>query len=195
MKWKGTVLGIIIAIVALVLIFSRLNKRIKDKIAREEAAQKAAQQDMPAYTPSIDSFPYLYKHYDTIPLTPDSYLLLLEGSKAEQDPKNKRTVEADGDMIFVIGKKDLPFAVNTRILQLKVLQPAVFRVEAFRVDNGEKVDVLEGVVRAAKRYKSSFPEPDTVRRFEMVMINDQIDLMEKEKEDLTEFAQWWQSRK
>jgi predicted small secreted protein len=195
MKWKGTILGIIIAIAALVLIFSRLNKRIKEKVAREEAAQKAAQQDMPVYTPPIDSFPYLYKPFDTVALTANSYVLLLKGSKADTDPQNKRTVEADGDMIFVIGKKDIPFSVNTRILQLKVLQPAVFRVEAFRVDNGEKVDVLEGVVRAAKRYKSSFPEPDTVRRFEMVMINDQIDLMEKEKEDLTEFAQWWQSRK
>ncbi len=66
MKWKGTVLWIIIAIAALVLIFSRLNKRIKHKIAREEVAQKAAQQDMPAYTPPIDSFPYLYKPYDTV---------------------------------------------------------------------------------------------------------------------------------
>lgn len=195
MKWKGSVLWIIIAIVALVLIFSRINNRIKQKLAREEAAQKAAQQDLPVYKPPVDSFPYLYKPYDTLPLTPNSYALVLKGSKAEPDPQNKRTVEADGDMIFVIGKKDIPFLVNTRILQLHVLQAGVFRVEAFRVDNGEKVDVLEGMIRASKRYKSSFPEPDTVRSFEMVMINDKIDLMEKEKEDLTEFARWWQSRK
>ncbi|WP_127128066.1 hypothetical protein [Pseudoflavitalea rhizosphaerae] len=195
MKWKGYLLGILIAVIALILVFTRMGNRIKDKISKEEAAQKAAQQDIPVYTPPIDSFPYLYKPYDTMSITPNSWALVLKGSKADVDPKNKRLVEADGDMIFVIDKKDIPFVVNTRILQLKVLKPGVFRVEAFRVDNGEKVDVLEGMVRAQKRYTSPFPEPDTVRSSEMVMINDKIDLMEKEKEDLTQFAQWWQSRK
>ncbi|QEC44075.1 hypothetical protein [Pseudobacter ginsenosidimutans] len=195
MKWKGYLIGIVIAVIALILLFTRMNNRIRNKISKEEAAQKAAHQDLPVYTPPIDSFPYLYKPYDTMSITPNSWALVLKGSKADVDPKNKRLVEADGDMIFVIHKKDIPFVVNTRILQLKVLKPGIFRVEAFRVDNGEKVDVLEGVVRAQKRYKSPFPEPDTVRSSEMVMINDKIDLMEKEKEDLAQFAQWWRSRK
>lgn len=195
MKGKGSVLAIIIGIIAIVLIFVRLNNRIKDKIAKEEAAQKAKQEEMPAYKPPIDSFPYLYKPYDIIPVTENSRVILLKGSKADVDPKNKKLVEADGDMVFVIGKKDIPFTVHTRILQLTVLKPGVFRVEAYRKDNGEKVDVLEGVVRAAKRYQSQFPEPDTVRNSEMVMINDKIDLMEKEKEDLTEFARWWSTMK
>lgn len=194
MKWKGSVLAIIIGVIALVLIFVRINNRIKAKIAREEAAQKATQQEMPVYTPPIDSFPYLYKAYDIIPATRDSRIFLLKDNNSRVQVIKKQA-EADGDMVFMIGQKDIPFVVNTRILQLTVLKPSVFRVEAFHKDNGEKVDVLQGMVRAAKRYKSQFPEPDTVRNSEMVMINDQIDLMEKEKEDLTDFARWWSTIK
>lgn len=192
MKWKGSILAIIIGVTALTLMFIRMNNRIKEKISREEAAQKAAQQDMPAYTPPIDSFPYLYKSYEVIAATQHSRVFLLKDSMSKVKAGAK-LADADGDMVFMIGQKDVPYTVHTRILQLTVLKPSVFRVEAFHKDNGEKVDVLEGEVRAAKRYKSQFPEPDTVRKSEMVMINDQIDLMEKEKEDLTDFARWWSS--
>lgn len=191
MKWKGSILAVIVAIAAIFLIFTRINKGIKEKIAREQAAQQV----LPVYKPPVDSFPYLYKTFQEIPLADSCRIFLLDGSKASPDAKNKRLVLADGDMIFQIGPAAIPFVVHTRILKLTVLKPSIFRVEAFHKDNGEKVDVLEGMVRASKRYESQFPEPDTVRSNEMVMINDQIDLMEKEKEDLSEFASWWKTRK
>ncbi|HVK48067.1 MAG TPA: hypothetical protein VM488_09490 [Pseudobacter sp.] len=191
MKWKGSILAVIVAIAAVFLIFTRINKSIKEKIAKEEAAQQV----IPSYKPPVDSFPYLYKTFREIPLADSCRIFLLDGSKASPDTKNKRLVLADGDMIFQISPEAVPFVVHTRILKLTVLKPSIFRVEAFHKDNGEKVDVLEGMVRAQKRYESQFPEADTVRSNEMVMINDQIDLMEKEKEDLSEFAKWWKTRK
>lgn len=190
MKRKGSVLLIIVVIIALTLVFVFINKRNTDQLV--EAANM--QQDLPVYKPPVDSFPYLYKKFSILKVADSSRVFLLEGSKVNLDSA-KYIALADGDMIFEIHRKDLPFVVNTRILQLTVLKAGVFRVEAYHKDNGEKVDVLEGVVRAKKRYESQFPEPDTVRKAEMVMINDQIDLMEKEKEDLTEFAKWWNSLK
>ena len=45
-------------------------------------------------------------------------------------------------------------------------------------------------MRAAKAYPSRFSEPDDLVGGEMSMVNRSIDLMEKEKFDTGELAQW-----
>ncbi|HXO75674.1 MAG TPA: hypothetical protein VN824_10575, partial [Puia sp.] len=57
-----------------------------------------------------------------------------------------------------------------------------FHVDAFRKNAGEQVDLLEGRLRVKKSYHSDTDnEPEVLEAGEMVMINRDIDLMEKEK--------------
>lgn len=76
-----------------------------------------------------------------------------------------------------------PFTVHTRDLVIEVLEGGSrFHVAADRSKPGEEVDLLKGKLRARKSYHSSTDnEPETLVGGEMVMINQDIDLMEKEK--------------
>ena len=57
-----------------------------------------------------------------------------------------------------------------------------FHVAADRSKPGEEVDLLKGKLKAKKSYHSTTDnEPETLVGGEMVMINQDIDLMEKEK--------------
>ena len=99
-----------------------------------------------------------------------------------------RELELDGEALFDIeagaGK---PFIVHTRNLQIEVLGTR-FRVDAHRDNAGEEVDLLEGRLRVIKSYHSDTDsEPEFLNTGEMVMINRDIDLMEKEKMDSTDW--------
>lgn len=108
----------------------------------------------------------------------DSTVLVL----AKGFGKDNREVDFDGEGMFDIrGGMLPPFVVHTGNLVIEVLGTR-FRVDAVRRLPGEEVDLLEGRLRVTKSYHSDTDSvPETVDAGEMVMINREIDLMEKEK--------------
>lgn len=95
---------------------------------------------------------------------------------------SNRDLDLDGEAIFeVAGSAANLFVVHTRNLEIAVLGTK-FHVDAFRKNAGEQVDLLEGRLRVKKSYHSDTDnEPEVLEAGEMVMINRDIDLMEKEK--------------
>ncbi len=68
---------------------------------------------------------------------------------------------------------------------------ADFKVDAFSGSPGAEVDLLSGELKVAKSYQSKTDNEQTkLIGGEMVMINTDIDLMEKEKFDSTELNDW-----
>jgi ferric-dicitrate binding protein FerR (iron transport regulator) len=96
--------------------------------------------------------------------------------------KNNRGIELDGEArIDVAAKPDWPMVIRTRDLVIEVLGTR-FKVDAYRDKPGEEVDLLEGRLRVKKSYHSDTDnEPEELEAGDMVMINHDIDLMEKEK--------------
>jgi ferric-dicitrate binding protein FerR (iron transport regulator) len=105
--------------------------------------------------------------------------------------KQGRDCLVDGEVFFhVAGEAGKPFVVHTRSLQIFVLGTR-FRVDAFADNAGEEVDLIEGKVRVQKSYHSTTDnEPEILESGEMVMINRDIDLMEKEKLDSAEWKKF-----
>src|SRR5882757_2637330 len=120
-------------------------------------------------------------------------LTLPDGTRVLMDPrtvilpsegfgKDNRELKLDGEALFTVssgGSK--PFIVHTRNLNLMAMG-ARFHVDAFASSAGEEVDLLEGKLKVSKSYHSSTDnEVENLVAGEMVMINRDIDLMEKEK--------------
>lgn len=101
--------------------------------------------------------------------------------------KQNRECMVNGEVFFhVADRAGKPFIVYTRNLQIFVLGTK-FRVNAFSDNAGEEVDLLEGRLRVRKSYHSTTDnDPEVLEVGEMVMINRDIDLMEKEKLDSAE---------
>jgi ferric-dicitrate binding protein FerR (iron transport regulator) len=98
--------------------------------------------------------------------------------------KDDRTIELDGEALFIVGSfSGKPFIIHTRNLVITVQAPATrLHVDAYASSPGEEVDLLEGKLRVTKSYHSSTDnEPEVLMAGDMVMINRDIDLMEKEK--------------
>ena len=98
--------------------------------------------------------------------------------------KDNRVLEVDGEvMIEVSGAGGPPFVVHTRDLVIEALEGGThFHVDANRARPGEETDLLKGRLRVRKSYHSdSDNEPEELMGGEMVMINRDIDLMEKER--------------
>jgi transmembrane sensor len=95
--------------------------------------------------------------------------------------KEDRKIELDGEARFdVAAKPGFPMVIRTRDLVIEVLGTR-FKVNAYRDKPGEEVDVLSGSLRVRKSYHSDTDnEPEVLKDGEMVMINHDIDLMEKE---------------
>ncbi len=93
-----------------------------------------------------------------------------------------RVVDLDGEGMFEVqaipGKT---FVVTTR--NLVIQGPGTqFRVDAFRSRPGEEVDLLAGQLTIRKSYHSDLDSvAEEVTSGDMLMINREIDLMEKEK--------------
>ncbi len=124
-------------------------------------------------------------HRQVISLPDGSKVAMNDGTTLELSAgfgKTGRDLELDGLAFFeVSGVAGTPFVVHTRNLKIEVLGTR-FRVDAYRKDAGEEVDLLEGKLRVSKSYHSdSDNEPEQLEAGEMVMINRDIDLMEKEK--------------
>jgi transmembrane sensor len=93
-----------------------------------------------------------------------------------------RVVDLDGEGMFEVREKPgKMFVVITR--NLVIVGPGSrFRVEAVRSGPGEEVDLLAGQLRIRKSYHSDLDSlPEDLVGGDMLMINREIDLMEKEK--------------
>ena len=110
-------------------------------------------------------------------LRPGTQITIAKGFGA-----GNRDLELDGEAIFEIeGRPEKPFIVHTGNLEIAVLG-TWFHVDAFRKNAGEQVDLLEGRLRIKKSYRSDTDnEPEVLEAGDMLMINRDIDLMEKEK--------------
>jgi transmembrane sensor len=93
-----------------------------------------------------------------------------------------RVVDLDGEGMFEVRASAAgPFVVTTKNLIIQA-GGTKFRVDAVRSRPGEEVDLLEGRLRVVKSYHSDTDnEPEVLDAGDMLMINREIDLMEKEK--------------
>jgi transmembrane sensor len=136
--------------------------------------------------------------------------LLPDGTKAILSPqttialekgygKDNRVIHLSGEALFDVPKAaNWPMVVDTRDLRIEVLDTGDMRTgvldSRFRVDApgdrpGEEVDLLEGRIKASKTFHSDTDsEPEILDGGEMVMVNQDVDLMEKEKLSPEELA-------
>jgi hypothetical protein len=101
-----------------------------------------------------------------------------------------REIRVDGDAFLRVPAASGPLIVRTRLFVLTVTGDSALRVKAYWKQTGEQVEVLSGHVQAKKSYPSSYSEPDELASGEMSMVNQTIDLMEKEKFDPAPLRQW-----
>jgi hypothetical protein len=123
-------------------------------------------------------------------LADGSTALFYSGSvllKAKDFPTH-RTLNVDGEFWIRAAPGGAPLVVRSRLLVLTVTGPARFHLVARSADAGEQVEVLQGQVVAAKNYASSFTVPDELGPGEMSMVNESIDLQEKERLNGRELA-------
>ena len=100
---------------------------------------------------------------------------------AEGFGTKNREITFDGEAILTIrANPGKPFIIHTRNLVIQVLGTRL-HIDAFASSPGEEVDVLEGKIKVNKSYHSSTDNgQETLQGGDMVMINRDIDLMEKE---------------
>jgi transmembrane sensor len=107
--------------------------------------------------------------------------------------ENNRDLFLDGEAFFTVHSKSAyPFILHTRALIVEVNSPsALFKLDGYRQHAGEELDVVSGQLTVRKSYHSvSDSAAESVRDGEMVMINTDIDLMEKEKSDSLDWQSW-----
>lgn len=94
--------------------------------------------------------------------------------------RGNRSVDLDGEGMFLVRAGDR-FVVTTKNLNIQGMGTK-FRVDAPRNKPGEEVDLLDGVMVIRKMYRSDLDSAQEVLHSgDMLMINREIDLMEKEK--------------
>ncbi len=126
---------------------------------------------------------------------PDSTRLILNPNTQVHIPKNftaaHRELYLDGDAYIEVppAPGGSPFTVHTRELTL-VSEEAQARISAFAKDEGESAEVLGGKVMTQKAYPSKDHEPEVLGQGDMVMINQSIDLIEKETCDTSALLAW-----
>ncbi len=98
--------------------------------------------------------------------------------------QNKYLFKLDGKAHFFIKKSTHRFVIFTGMMKLET-QAVDFKIKAYSSSPGQSLKVLKGKLIATKSYQSDFPNTDTLRQGEMILINRDIDLMEKEAFDTT----------
>lgn len=94
----------------------------------------------------------------------------------------EKLLSLDGKAHFIIKDTDIPVVIYTGMMKLKS-HSVDFQADAYRDSPGQSLKVFKGQLIATKSYKSDFPNTDTLHRGEMILINRDIDLMEKETFD------------
>ena len=108
---------------------------------------------------------------------------------ASQFPRPRR-LSVDGDVYMIVPAAADPLIVSSRLLLLTVSGRSALRITAFARQSGEQVQVLCGDVVARKHYASKYDAPDHLSGGEMTMVNQSIDLMEKETFSPSELGAW-----
>lgn len=101
-----------------------------------------------------------------------------------------REIKIDGEAFIRAPATAEPLVIRTRLLTLTVMDRSALRVTARSSETGEEADVLYGRVEAKKAYPSRQNEPDTLLAGEIVMVNETIDLQEKETTDVASLRTW-----
>jgi hypothetical protein len=101
-----------------------------------------------------------------------------------------RELKIDGEAFVRAAASAQPLIIRTRLMVLKVTGDSALRVTARSHETGEEADVLAGQVVATKAYRSPQNEPDTLAGGEEVMVNETIDLQEKETADVPALRSW-----
>lgn len=102
----------------------------------------------------------------------------------------RRELKIDGEAFVRASAGEQPLIIRTRLMVLTVTGSSAVRVIAHSNETGEEADVLYGHVEARKAYPSPQNEPDTLLAGEEVMVNETIDLQEKETADLPSLRSW-----
>jgi len=101
-----------------------------------------------------------------------------------------REIKIDGEAFIRAPAAAQPLIIRSRLMVLTVTGRTALRVTARSKETGEEADVLYGHVVATKAYPSRQNEPDTLLAGEEVMVNETIDLQEKETTDLASLRAW-----
>jgi len=101
-----------------------------------------------------------------------------------------REIRIDGEAFIRVPAAVQPLIIRSRLMVLTVTGRTALRVTARSRETGEEADVLYGHVVAKKAYPSRQNEPDTLVAGEEVMVNETIDLQEKETTDLASLRSW-----
>ena len=101
-----------------------------------------------------------------------------------------RELKIDGEAFVRASAGAQPLIIRSRLMVLKVTGASALRVTARSSETGEEADVLTGHVEATKAYPSRQNEPDTLAAGEEVMVNETIDLQEKETADVPALRSW-----
>jgi hypothetical protein len=127
-----------------------------------------------------------------IQLSDGTEAFFLSDTRVEPVPTypQPREIRVDGDAFLRVPAAAGPLVVRTRLFVLTVTGDSELRVKAYWKQTGEQVEVLSGHVQAKKSYPSSYSEPDELSGGEMSMVNQTIDLMEKEKFDPAPVRRW-----
>jgi ferric-dicitrate binding protein FerR (iron transport regulator) len=114
----------------------------------------------------------------------------LSDSHVRVDPgyPHPRVIHIDGDVLIKAIARAEPLTVLTRLLHLTINGKTALHIAANSHETGEQVEVLYGDVIARKNFPSNYTEPDHLSDGEMSMVNQTIDLMEKEKLNASELA-------
>jgi hypothetical protein len=101
-----------------------------------------------------------------------------------------RELKIDGEAFVRAAAGTQPLTIRTRLMVLTVTGDSALRITARSSETGEEADVLAGQVVATKAYPSRQNEPDTLTAGEEVMVNETIDLQEKETADVPALRSW-----
>ncbi len=116
----------------------------------------------------------------------------LSNTKVEPAPSypHTREITIDGEAFIKAVPGTDPLVIRSRLLVLTVKGESGLRVTARSNETGEEADVLYGQVEATKAYPSQQHDTDTLLAGEEVMVNDSIDLQEKETTDIARLRAW-----
>jgi hypothetical protein len=103
---------------------------------------------------------------------------------------NPRELKIDGEAFVRASDGAQPLVIHSRLMVLKVTGASALRITARWSETGEEADVLSGQVEASKAYPSRQNEPDILLAGQEVMVNQTIDLQEKEAADVPALRAW-----
>jgi hypothetical protein len=101
-----------------------------------------------------------------------------------------REIKIDGEAFVRASDAAQPLIIRSRLMVLKVTGASALRVTARSSETGEEADVLTGQVEATKAYPSKENQPDVLLAGQEVMVNQTIDLQEKETADVPGLRAW-----